>query len=73
MMYDYIVHVLLYLGLLNEGRYFDVKAEYSKSSANNVLGRYTITNNGPEAATIHVLPTVWFRNVWSWGNDCYVS
>ena len=48
-------------------------AEYSKHTPNDVLAKYTITNRGKERATVHVLPTLWFRNVWSWGEDAYVS
>ncbi|KAL3857125.1 hypothetical protein ACJMK2_011820 [Sinanodonta woodiana] len=56
-------------GAFDENRYFDVMAEYCKGSPNDILCRYTISNRGPEAAPIHVLPTVWFRNVWSWGEE----
>lgn len=54
-------------GIFNEDRYFDVQAEYAKSSPNDILIRLTISNRGPETASIHVLPTIWFRNTWSWG------
>ena len=47
-------------------RYFDVVAEYTKADAEDILIRITIANRGPEAAQIHVLPTLWFRNTWSW-------
>ncbi len=47
-------------------RYFDVIAEYAKADAEDILIRITIANRGPEAAQIHVLPTLWFRNTWSW-------
>ncbi len=43
--------------------------EYAKASAEDILIQITICNRGPEAATLHVLPTVWFRNVWAWGGD----
>lgn len=56
-------------GIFNEQRYFDVQAEYAKSTPNNILARLTISNRGPEAAPLHVLPTLWFRNTWSWGCD----
>jgi hypothetical protein len=52
----------------DEDRYFDVFAEYAKASPDDILIRVTVANRGPEAATIHVLPTLWFRNAWSW--DC---
>ncbi len=54
-------------GVFNENRYFDVQAEYAKASSDDVLIRVTVTNRGPQAATIHMLPTVWYRNTWSWG------
>jgi hypothetical protein len=54
-------------GVFDEGRYFDVLAEYAKHSPDDVLIRITVANRGPEAATLHLLPTLWFRNTWSWG------
>jgi len=54
-------------GVFDEGRYFDVFAEYAKNLPNDLLIRITVANRGPEVATLHVLPTVWFRNTWSWG------
>ena len=54
-------------GVFAESRYFDVGVEYAKNSPNDLLIRITITNRGPEAATLHLLPSVWFRNTWSWG------
>jgi len=56
-------------GVFDEGRYFDVQVEYAKGSPNDILIRLTLTNHGPEAATLHVLPTVWFRNTWVWGTE----
>jgi len=56
-------------GVFENGRYFDVFAEYAKASPDDMLIRITVANRGPEAATIHVLPTLWFRNLWSWGCD----
>ncbi|MDX2130525.1 MAG: glucosidase [Planctomycetota bacterium] len=53
-------------GVFNDGRVFDVQAEYAKASPDDILIRLTISNRGPEAARIHVLPTLWFRNTWSW-------
>ena len=58
---------LLETGAFDEDRYFDVFAEYAKEAPNDVLIRITVANRGPEAAEIHVLPTLWFRNTWSWG------
>ncbi len=54
-------------GVFNENRYFDVTAEYAKASPDDVLVRITVANRGPETATLHLLPTLWFRNSWSWG------
>lgn len=55
----------------HENRYFDVYTEYAKNSPEDMLIRITVANRGPESATIHVLPTLWFRNTWSWkkGNE----
>src|SRR5689334_7186655 len=50
-----------------ENRYFDVHVEYAKAAPDDILIRVSVTNHGPEAADIDVLPTVWFRNTWSWG------
>jgi len=58
---------LLDTGVFNENRYFDVVAEYAKASENDILIRITVSNRGPEAATLHLLPTLWFRNTWTWG------
>ena len=54
-------------GVFDENRYFDVQAEYAKASPNDVLIRLSVTNRGPDAAPLHVLPTLWFRNGWAWG------
>ncbi|XP_063971727.1 uncharacterized protein LOC129280387 [Lytechinus pictus] len=54
-------------GTFNESKYWDVVAEYAKNSPNDILSRITVYNRGPEAATIHVLPTLWYRNTWIWG------
>src|SRR3989454_3830296 len=60
---------LLDTGVFNEDRYFDVLVEYAKSAPEDVLIQVTICNLGPEAAMLHVLPTLWFRNTWSWSPD----
>jgi hypothetical protein len=60
---------LLDSGVFAEGRYFDVFAEYAKASPDDVLIRITVANRGPAPAALHLLPTLWFRNTWSWG--CY--
>ncbi|MEL7088766.1 MAG: glucosidase, partial [Planctomycetota bacterium] len=54
-------------GVLDDKRYFDVQAEYAKADVNDLLIRITVTNHGPAAAPLHVLPTLWFRNTWVWG------
>jgi hypothetical protein len=60
---------LLDTGVFDEDRYFDVFVEYAKESPEDLLIRITIYNRGPEAAALHVLPTLWFRNTWSWSTD----
>jgi hypothetical protein len=57
---------LLDTGVFDGDRYFDVVVEYAKASADDLLIRITATNRGPEAAPLHLLPTLWFRNTWSW-------
>ena len=54
-------------GVFDGGRYFDVIAEYAKASPNDLLVRVTVANRGPEASPLDLLPTLWFRNSWSWG------
>jgi hypothetical protein len=53
-------------GVFEDG-YFDVVAEYAKNSADDVLIQVTVSNRGPETKTLHLLPTLWFRNTWIWG------
>lgn len=53
-------------GIFDDGRYFDVEVEYAKASSEDILIRITVHNRGPEQAPLHLLPTVWFRNSWSW-------
>src|SRR5215472_13938718 len=60
---------LIDTGVFKDDRYFDVFVEYGKESPEDILVQITIHNRGPEAAEIHVLPTLWFRNRWSWGRD----
>ncbi|HXJ43050.1 MAG TPA: hypothetical protein VNH18_27465, partial [Bryobacteraceae bacterium] len=55
-------------GIFDGCRYFDVFTEYAKASSEDILIRVTVANRGPEAHDFHFLPTVWFRNTWSWGN-----
>ena len=60
---------LLDTGVFAEDRYWDVTVEYAKASPNDILIQITAANRGPEAATLEILPTLWFRNCWSWGWD----
>ena len=60
---------LLDTGVFNDDRYFDVFVEYAKEAPENILIKITVFNRGPEPATLHVLPTLWFRNEWSWGGN----
>ncbi len=55
-------------GIFEGNRYFDVLAEYAKASPDDIMIRITIANRGPEQAPLHVLPTLWYRNTWSWGS-----
>ncbi|HEY8901314.1 MAG TPA: hypothetical protein VIM61_12955 [Chthoniobacterales bacterium] len=57
---------LLDTGAFDEDRYFDVFVDYAKPDADSVQMRVTVHNRGPEDATIHLLPQLWFRNTWSW-------
>ena len=53
-------------GIFNDDRYFDVFVQYAKQSPEDVLVQISMTNRGPDAAAIHILPTLWFRNTWTW-------
>ena len=57
---------LIDTGIFDDDRYFDVDVEYAKADADDVLMRVTVHNRGPDPAPIHILPQVWFRNIWSW-------
>jgi hypothetical protein len=57
---------LIDTGVFNEGRYWDVEVRYAKASPDEIHIRVVATNRGPDTATLHVLPTLWFRNTWSW-------
>jgi hypothetical protein len=59
---------LIDTGVFQDNRYFDVFVEYAKSTSEDVLIRLTAWNRGPEPARLHLLPTIWFRNRWSWGD-----
>ncbi len=56
---------LIDLGMFDGGRYFDVFVEYVKASPDDILAQVTVINRGPDAARLHALPQVWFRNTWS--------
>jgi Mannosylglycerate hydrolase MGH1-like glycoside hydrolase domain len=60
---------LLDTGVFDEGRYWEITADFAKAGPDDVLVRVRVRNAGPEQATIEVLPTLWFRNTWSWGYD----
>ena len=65
---DEMEYELLDTGVFDEDRYFDVFMEYAKASPEDMLIRITVHNRGPEAARLRLLPTLWFRNTWSWGD-----
>ena len=54
-------------GVFDGDRYFDVLVEYAKATPDDILIRITAANRGPDPATLHLLPTLWFRNEWAWG------
>ncbi len=60
---------LLDTGVFNDNRYFDIFVEYAKGDQDDILIKITAINRGPEAAECHILPTLWFRNTWSWGYE----
>ena len=60
---------LLDTGVFDKDRYFDVFVEYAKATPTDILIEISVSNRGPEAAQLHVLPTLWFRNTWSWWPD----
>ena len=60
---------LLDTGAFNDDRYWITEVHYAKASPDDLLMAIEVTNAGPEAETIHVLPTAWFRNTWSWGDS----
>src|SRR5947207_101241 len=60
---------LIDTGAFAEDRYFDVTVEYAKVDPKDILIRITAINHGPDAAPLHLLPTLWFRNTWVWGSD----
>ena len=62
---------LMDTGVFREDKYFDIFIEYAKADMEDILIRITVFNRGQDAAPLHILPTLWFRNTWSWGNDDY--
>jgi hypothetical protein len=56
-------------GIFDQSRYFDVVVEYAKIAPEDILIRINVANRGPEITPIHILPTLWFRNTWTWGRD----
>ena len=67
---------LIDAGVFDDNRYFDVFAEYAKAAPDDMLIRITVANRGPEAAPLHLLPTLWYRNTWIWGckhDGCWIK
>jgi hypothetical protein len=60
---------LIDTGIFAEDRYFDLFVEYGKAAPDDLLIRLTAVNRGPDPAVLHLLPTLWFRNTWSWGRE----
>ncbi len=60
---------LIDTGIFNEDKYFDVFVEYAKNDVEDILIKVSVVNRGVDEASLHVLPTLWFRNTWSWGYD----
>ena len=60
---------LINTGVFDDNRYFDVFIEYAKAAPDDILIRIEAINRGPDPADLHLLPTLWFRNTWSWGLD----
>jgi hypothetical protein len=66
---DELEYELIDTGIFDEGRYFDVEVEYAKAAPDDIVCRVTVHNRSSQDASLHVLPTLWFRNTWSWGDD----
>jgi hypothetical protein len=60
---------LIDTGIFNDDRYFDVFVEYAKADMEDILIKISATNHGPEPASLNLLPTIWFRNTWSWDHN----
>jgi hypothetical protein len=65
---------LLDTGIFDDDRYWDIIVDYAKADVDDIVARVSVHNAGPDSASLHVLPTLWFRNTWSWGltspNSC---
>jgi Glycosyl hydrolase family 63 C-terminal domain len=59
---------LIDTGVFDDDRYFDLLVEYGKAGPDDILIQITVSNRGPEVAVLHLLPQLWFRNIWSWGD-----
>ena len=66
---DALEYELVDTGVFDDNRYCDVFVEYAKAAPEDILMQITVCNRGSEPATLHVLPTLWFRNTWSWGGQ----
>jgi hypothetical protein len=64
-------HELVDTGIFDGGRYFEITADYAKAGPEDILVEVSVRNHGPETADLHLLPTLWFRNTWSWDGDHY--
>ncbi|MBE9028713.1 glucosidase [filamentous cyanobacterium LEGE 11480] len=60
---------LLDTGVFDQQRYYDVQVEYAKATSDDILIRISVTNHGPETQTLQLLPTLWLRNTWAWGDS----
>ncbi len=60
---------LLDTGVFDDDRYFDIYIEYAKHGPEEICCRIEVVNRGPDAAELHVLPQLWFRNIWAWGDE----
>jgi len=62
---------LIDTGIFDDDRFFDIFVEYAKAAPTDIYARITVVNHGPEPATLHLLPTLWYRNTWSWNHGSY--
>ncbi|MBS0660783.1 MAG: glucosidase [Verrucomicrobia bacterium] len=63
---------LIDTGIFEDNRYFDLEVEYAKAGQDDMLIRLTATNRGPEAAPLHLVPQLWFKNIWAFGKFCFL-